>query len=458
MKVFLSDYAWIDKSELPTGGDEQLRKRLTIQPRKTYKNQDEPKPILLYAEKDGKIGLPRSYFMERRKLQHDIVRGMSSGRELNLNFNGTLLEDQQRAIEVVERHRLDGGVGGIVKATTGWGKTVAALNFWTRCQCSALVIVNRTFLMDQWRKRIEGTFAPDGELIRPGFVPDAKVGIVKGNKCQYGKDFDISLATIQTLAERRDKFPDDFWDAFGLIIIDETHRISAPTWCGVAPRFRAAYRLGVSATPRRKDGTEAAFIYHIGEVLYTSKVKRVTPSLRYVTTGFTFNDFRNFPSNMGDEILKRFLVKSPWRNRIIVDELCKAVQAGRKILVLSERRKHLQILHDQFVEREVSGVVSSFYLGGMKREELDEAEKADILFATYQMVSEGFDVETLDTVFLTMPMSDVEQAVGRIMRVCSDKKQPVVVDFIDDLVPKFNAMWNRRKEFYVKEGICGGSE
>ena len=110
------------------------------------------------------------------------------------------------------------------------------------------------------------------------------------------------------------------------------------------------------------------------------------------------------------------------------------------------------------MEREVSGVVSSFYLGGMKREELDEAEKADILFATYQMVSEGFDVETLDTVFLTMPMSDVEQAVGRIMRVCSDKKQPVVVDFIDDLVPKFNAMWNRRKEFYVKEGIYGGSE
>ena len=51
------------------------------------------------------------------------------------------------------------------------------------------------------------------------------------------------------------------------------------------------------------------------------------------------------------------------------------------------------------------------------------------------------------------PVSDVEQAVGRIMREYDGKKQPVVTDFIDENVSNFVRTWNRRRAFYVKEGM-----
>lgn len=326
--------------------------------------------------------------------------------------------------------------------------TVLSLNAFTRIGRSALVIVNRGFLQDQWVKRIKGT-----KKI-PGFVPDARVGIIKGPKCQYGDDFDISIAMIQTLAAQKDKLPEGFWNSFGLIITDEVHRIGAPKWNDIVPKFSASYRLGVSATPRRKDGMEPVFFSHIGMVLHESKVKRVTPKLRRIYTSFQIPQTHKFiPNRAGDEVLKRWLVKSPERNQLIINELVMACRAGRKIIVLSERRKHLEILKEMFDAVKPAGKETAFYIGGMKRFELEAAESADLIFSSYQMTSEAFDVPELDTAFLVSPLSDVEQSVGRIMREYGDKKPAVVTDFIDDAIPRFSSMWNRRREFYIKEGM-----
>jgi superfamily II DNA or RNA helicase len=326
--------------------------------------------------------------------------------------------------------------------------TVLSLNAFTKIGRSALVIVNRGFLQDQWVKRIKGTSRISG------FVPDARVGIIKGKKCQYGDGFDISIAMIQTLAAQKDKLPPEFWNSFGLIINDEVHRISAPSWADIVPRFSASYRIGVSATPRRKDGMEPVFFSHIGMVLHESKVKRVTPKLRRIYTSLQIPQTRSFiPNRAGDEVLKRWLVKSPGRNQLIVDELVMASRAGRKIIVLSERRKHLEILKDMFDAVKPEEVETSFYLGGMKRDDLEKAESADVIFSSYQMTSEAFDVPELDTAFLVSPISDVEQAVGRIMREYGDKLPAVVTDFIDDAIPRFSSMWNKRREFYIKEGM-----
>jgi superfamily II DNA or RNA helicase len=138
---------------------------------------------------------------------------------------------------------------------------------------------------------------------------------------------------------------------------------------------------------------------------------------------------------------------------LIIEELLKAVEAGRKVVVLSERRRHLDTLEAMFSKVKPKNISTGFYVGGMKQVELDKSELADVVWGTYQMSSEGLDIPSLDTAFFATPMSDVEQAAGRVMREYDDKKRPVITDFIDDGVRSLSKMWNTRRSFYVKEGI-----
>jgi len=244
------------------------------------------------------------------------------------------------------------------------------------------------------------------------------------------------------------------WSAFGLSISDEVHRVAAPSWSQVFPRFSAAYRLGLSATPRRADGAENVFFWHIGDIIYRSKTKRVTPRLRRILTDFTLYKTQNFdPNRVSKDIQLRFLCKNPERNRLIISELLKALKAGRKVAVLSERRKHLEILQNLFSTVKPDGCVDDFYVGSRTREQLEKASHADVIWCTYQMTKEGLDIPTLDTAFLVTPVADVEQTVGRIMREYEGKKEPIVTDFIDKNVRRFANLWNRRRFFYLREGI-----
>jgi superfamily II DNA or RNA helicase len=82
--------------------------------------------------------------------------------------------------------------------------------------------------------------------------------------------------------------------------------------------------------------------------------------------------------------------------------------------------------------------------------EYDAAAKAQVIFATSQYASEGLDIPALDTLVLASPMSDVEQAVGRIQRPFDGKKDPIVVDVRDDSIPMFEAQARKRDRFYER--------
>ena len=89
-------------------------------------------------------------------------------------------------------------------------------------------------------------------------------------------------------------------------------------------------------------------------------------------------------------------------------------------------------------------------MGGRTKEQLARSAKAKVIFATIQYAAEGLDIPELDTLFLTTPMSDVEQAVGRIQRPSPGKKDPIVVDFRDDAISMFEAMGRKRDRFYKR--------
>ena len=63
----------------------------------------------------------------------------------------------------------------------------------------------------------------------------------------------------------------------------------------------------------------------------------------------------------------------------------------------------------------------------------------------------GTDIPALDTAILADPRSDVEQVVGRILRVHPSKKDPVVLDLVDQDSPVFAGYANKRNRWYRRE-------
>lgn len=244
------------------------------------------------------------------------------------------------------------------------------------------------------------------------------------------------------------------------VVVHNCHHISARSFLPVVTKFACRYRLGLSATPQRKDGTDLAFTYHMGPVVFETSERRLGFSVRRVYTNFQFAKApTNFTSASERSTLLRFLTSNEGRNTEIVKNIIEAVKAKRKIIVLSERREHLIVLRDMLLDlwgaRNGDAPTTDFYVGGMNRASLAKAAKASVIFATNQFASEGLDIPALDTLFLTTPVTSVEQCVGRILRPCEGKAKPVVVDVIDSLLPVFKNMARKRDVQYT--ALLGGT-
>ena len=227
------------------------------------------------------------------------------------------------------------------------------------------------------------------------------------------------------------------------------------TWSPVPQKFKARWRIGFSATPKRKDGADNVLAYHIGPVLFSAKEKRMSPKVKRVWTDFKLVKTNSFNPNLAKKgLVLRFLTASTVRNRLIVEQIIRAVNSGRKLLVLSERVKHLQVMDAMFHDmwpRQYGGVpTTDYYVGGRKKDELKIAAEARVIFATSQYAQEGLDIPALDTLFLTTPLSDVEQAVGRILRPFDGKKEPIVVDIRDDNVAVCERGGKSRDRYYSR--------
>ncbi len=413
-----------------------LKARLTIMPRKVGDHPgDPPKPIHLFTDEEpGFIGVPRSFFFANKREQHEVELDVVDGRQDlwagPLVFEGTLREEQSLALDTIVSAFQSGTLGGLLRASPGWGKTVFSTAFIARMQMPTLVVVHKEFLLTQWRDRIQQ------------FLPQARIGLVQQDVCDY-RDKHVVIAMVHSLVDR--DYGPEFYEWPGIVITDETHRIGASTWSRVPPRFPARVRLGITATPRRKDGADNVFYYHLGEVLFSAKEQRMKPKVFKVYTGWSLIQTPTLnPSLISKNLMLKFMCANKKRNGIIIERLVLALEAGRKVLLLSERLQHLADLEaglraawkkaqvGKAKEEPVPTV--GYYVGGMKEEELDEAQKAQVIFATKQFAEEGLDIPALDTLFLTTPLSDIEQAAGRILRPFEGKKDPFIVDFRDDLL------------------------
>jgi superfamily II DNA or RNA helicase len=116
----------------------------------------------------------------------------------------------------------------------------------------------------------------------------------------------------------------------------------------------------------------------------------------------------------------------------------------QQIMMIASYKNILEYMFNAINHRKIATV--GYYVGGMKEAKLKESEDKQVVLATYAMAAEGLDIKTLSTLFMISPMTNVEQAVGRILRQKHDYS-PIVVDIIDTH-SNFQRQWLKRRRFY----------
>jgi hypothetical protein len=152
------------------------------------------------------------------------------------------------------------------------------------------------------------------------------------------------------------------------------------------------------------------------------------------------------------------------RNAMITGHVRGAADQGRTCLVLTNRLQHLDALADA-LESCASPVIRLHgRLTAANRrdirhslEEMDAQQQPFVLVAIDKIAGEGLDLPTLNTLFLTVPVSfkgRVIQQIGRITRGRAEHSMPAIVhDYRDKNVPILERMYSRRRRVMSKEGF-----
>jgi superfamily II DNA or RNA helicase len=329
--------------------------------------------------------------------------------------------------------------GGILCSGCGSGKTVMSAQLAIRIGRSTLVCIHKEFLKDQW-------IAAFNML-----NPNLKIGVCQGDVCNTGVEYDVVIAFIQSLLAR--EYPVEFYNSFGTTINDEVHRFGAEKWKQVFERIPAYHRIGITATPHRRDGFWDLITAHIGPILFTNSGDHLHPRIFGVRMNTYLNPWQYgakwaSPDQQNAKILS-LLAKDEGRNKHLAKYTIDAYKKGRKVMFASARIQHLKDIYNLCLV-EIPAEDMSLYVGGMKKDKLLEAKEKQIIFTSFQLTSEGFDQPDLDLLILGLPRTSILQTVGRILREAENKSSPVVIDPIDHLVPSLNRSWENRRKQYIE--------
>ncbi len=418
----------------------ELKQILTVKPQilEAY-DFGQVKSFPMYRLSEKRIYMPKFFGLDKYgplKRSHK-----SEGLIMDREFKGELLEHQVKYCDTLLNEILTND-SCIAHASTGSGKTFMALWLASKLKARTLILVHKEFLANQWSDRIKQ------------YLPSATIGFIQQDKCEIDNDFVIGM--IQTIISR-DLQPKLF-DNIGFVAIDETHRVAAASFSQTLFKCGARYSIGLSATPKRKDGLTCILEWSLGKIISNEILSDVeTPKVEFIKAEYSTKIVPkfNFKAQLNAPNLINQLVIDPKRNEQIINKIIELNNTGRKILVLSGRREHCINLNKLIFIRNPL-LNTGIYMGSMKQTDLDKSNLADIIFATYSAVSEAYDNKKLDTLIMATGMGDVTQSVGRILR-CKNVNRPLVIDVTDKEF--FMGQAKKRTDFYKKNNyLISGSK
>lgn len=420
-----------------------IRNELTVQPHINPNYAEQVAPYPVYFETEKNIYLPRFYGLQKFG---PPTKGLVFNPLVCPMLDTTMtLRDYQTPIITKTLDILQNTCGGgILELYTGSGKTSIALYLMCQLKVKTLIIVHKSFLLQQWIERIKQ------------FIPNASIGVIQGQIFDV-ENKSIVIGMLQTLSMKTFKY-EQFSD-FGLTIVDETHHIGAEVFCRALIRIVTKYMIGLSATPVRKDGLTKVIHWFIGPTAYSLQrdgnqaQKVLVKKIIFKSSDMSYlREQKNFKGTVLLPAMINQVCDYAPRNALIIHEiLYYAREEERQIMVISDRINHLhelkQIIDNMYTNKQ-NKLVTGLYTGRQKQSELIISEKAKIIFSSYAMCREGLDIQSLNTIIFATSNGDVIQTSGRILRK-THNVSPLIIDIADQF-SSFKGQSKKRDAFYKK--------
>lgn len=371
-----------------------------------------------------------------------------AGAPITVQFTGELTPPQEEAVAALFEHD-----NGVLVAPPGAGKTVMGCALIARRGVRALVLAHREAIVDQWIERMQR------------FLGVAKSDVWRAPGIRGRGTRPLGVAMLQKVA--RAEVPREFLSGFGMVIVDECHHVPAASFEAAIKQVGARYVLGLTATPRRKDGLERILFMQCGPIRHQIGYGAEGMPKKVVVHSFPKSEVDWPPDEAGDiHRLWAVLLGNGGRTRRIAADLVGCLEAGRFCVLLSDRKEHLRLLVAEIIRQRPAVEGDTVAVDGSVPRRERQAIIADLrqrcdagrpfaLLATASLLGEGFDLPRLDTLILAMPISfkgRVVQYAGRLHRDCPGKADVRVLDYFEEGSPLSVAMHRRRLGAYREMG------
>ncbi|WP_338055994.1 TOTE conflict system archaeo-eukaryotic primase domain-containing protein [Thermanaerosceptrum fracticalcis] len=430
---------------------------------------DKPRIISLSYETPEYLCLPRGCELDlinlfsAHKVDVKWVDKSYSGKQIDVEFNGQLRDEQEDAVGSMLQHD-----NGVLSATTAFGKTVIGAKIISVKKVNTLILVHTQQLLEQWKERLNQFLVineelPSDEIKKRGRKKSRSIiGQLGGGKNNLSGIIDVAI--MQSLVKGDEV--KEFIRNYGMVIVDECHHVPAFSFEQILKNVAGKYVYGLTATPVRQDGHHPIIFMHCGPVRYKVDARKQAekrPFEHYVIPRFT--PFRKPVSQDEKEWsigqIYAEISTSQIRNKLIIDDVIKSVNEGRNPIVLTERTAHVEVIANALKEV-LPNVIT--LTGGMSAKERKAAlerlssipaESNIAIVATGKFVGEGFDEPRLDTLFLAMPVAwkgTVQQYAGRLHRLYQNKSEVQIYDYVDVHVGVLERMYQKRLKGYASIG------
>ncbi len=384
-----------------------------------------PRVIKNFIEDDTYLKLPRGLieilkkFLTKHSIEFKIDNRTYFNKIEMKRVKFELRIEQKLAIEKISENDFC-----ICVAPPGFGKTLIGAKMFELRACSTLIVVNKNILLNQWIDRFVDYFGYSKKDI--GYLG-------KGHNKLNGK---IDVATMQSLKNNT-----DIINNYSFVIVDECHHIPAITFELIIKQFFGKYILGLSATPKRKDGLEPILFQQLGKIAYEYKRKRTFKNtLEIVKTNFV-----STADNYATLINELCVDKN--RNNLILKYI--NLYKTRKILLLTDRIEHINVLEEKLIEQDIDYVAIH---GSMSKQEqttnMQLVEEKSLILATTSYFGEGIDFPHLNTIIFATPISYYGRLIQYLGRIGRGNQECLAIDFLDTKNAMLKSAYKKRVEGY----------
>jgi superfamily II DNA or RNA helicase len=397
----------------------------------------------LLNETPDSISIPRGFigrllrFCKEQQIEY-VLEDQRKKTDL-ISFKGTV---SLREYQLPAQHAATKKDFGIIVAPPGSGKTVLSLAIIKDKQQPALILVHRKQLADQWIERIESFLG----------IPKKDIGRIGQGKSKPGKH--ITVAMIQSMEKALATSENSaLMNAFGAIIIDECHHVPAETYQRVIGKLNSYYMYGLTATPFRKYNDGKLIFIHLGEIIHEVKAPEVqnqTGTQIIIRDTDLFVPFNTKTDKF--ETLFKILIHDSARNQLILNDVISQLNAGRKAVIITERKEHITSLQQYLKQNYDTIALSGEDSDLSKKSKWAAINKGDfqVLITTGQYFGEGTDIQNIECLFLVYPFAFEGKLIQYIGRVQRSEISPIIYDYCDHKISYLERLFQKRNLYYKK--------